>query len=178
MEARPSIAWPFPASSSSAPEVATLKEWSRRLESRVRSASSKASSSSCASGCPSVDHELPDTLAPQRALEDVHWEQTFKLQMCSMDQERLEARQCEQGDELEALGIEAKALRSELDGQRQQLKQDHKALTHLKHNSGELWREIRAATATLADVAEEALQLQRRLDAAEDPPALLLPRPS
>mmetsp|Transcript_61592 Transcript_61592/g.198333 ORF Transcript_61592/g.198333 Transcript_61592/m.198333 type:complete len:235 (-) Transcript_61592:204-908(-) len=158
-------------------EAATLKEWSRRLENKVRSTSSKASTSSCASRPPSVEREPLEPAAWRRRLEGEQWEQGFRAELLSLEQERLEGRQREQGERLEALSTTFQASQAERAEQRRSLESSRQAISALRRDGERLREEIGAVGSLLADAAGEVALLQQKLNMVEAAPSPQAPKP-
>mmetsp|Transcript_28004 Transcript_28004/g.83690 ORF Transcript_28004/g.83690 Transcript_28004/m.83690 type:complete len:181 (-) Transcript_28004:58-600(-) len=153
--------WGGSAGDASAPDVsdqeaAVLKEWSRRLERKVRDASCQARCTSFGSRLSDAEQRQWGLPAEQVELEGKQWEHAFKLELSGMDAEQMEGRQQQQGDQLEALSTQMKALRHECAEQRRQLQHDRQVLLAIRDDTAGLWEEIASVAAALAVRGDEA----------------------
>uniref|UniRef100_A0A7S0A9B1 Uncharacterized protein n=1 Tax=Pyrodinium bahamense TaxID=73915 RepID=A0A7S0A9B1_9DINO len=138
------------AATPSDPEAAALKEWGRRLENKVRSASSQPRSPSQASGSSTVGCEDHTTCPSQQCLEGMQWEHGFRLALFGMDAEHLDSRQQQHAENLEAFATQLTVFRAECAEQRRQLHRDRKALLAMRDDTAKLWKEVMAAAALMA----------------------------
>lgn len=144
-----------------APAAGHLEEWRKRLESAVRSTESSASDAgstggvrplAAGTGCLApAPAPRPESGGEWRArVLSVQWEQAFKLELCSHEQECLQVRIRQEGDRLEVLRDLSASARAECAEQRRRLAQGRETAAALLGSSARLRARAERALAAAA----------------------------